>query len=151
MSKFKLNWGWSILIVYASFIIIFVFFFIKSFQEQKSNDLVVEDYYKKELAYGEVIAKRQNADTMRIPIKIIDNDTDVNIVFPDYILGQNVVGKIELYKPNNKKLDKTIPINLKNNQQKITKIILIPGRWYITLDWKNQNTEYFIQKKLSIK
>ncbi len=151
MSKFKLNWGWSILIVYASFIIIFVFFFIKSFQEQKSNDLVVEDYYKKELAYGEVIAKRQNADTMRIPIKIIDNDTDVNIVFPDYILGQNVVGKIELYKPNNKKLDKTIPINLKNNQQKITKIILIPGRWYITLDWKNKNTEYFIQKKLSIK
>jgi len=151
MSKFKLNWGWSILIVYATFIVVFLFFFFKSFQEQESNDLVVEDYYKKELAYGDIIAKRQNADTMRTPVQIINDENGINIIFPDYIKEQNISGHIELYKPDNKKLDQLISFNLKNKQQKITKNILISGRWDIILDWKNKNTEYFIKKKLTIK
>lgn len=150
MAKFKLNWGWSMLLVYITFMTVFLFFFWRSFKELESNELVTDNYYEKELVYGEVINKKKNADTMRIQVQII-NDTDgLRIQFPKYI--ENLEGKIILYKPDNSKLDREILIDLNENFiQKIPAEELIPGRWDIKLDWKINNTPYFIERKLNIK
>ncbi len=150
MAKFKLNWGWSMLLVYITFMTVFLFFFWRSFKELESNELVTDNYYEKELVYGEVINKKKNADTMRIQVQII-NDTDgLRIQFPKYI--ENLEGKIILYKPDNSKLDREILIDLNENFiQKIPAEELIPGRWDIKLDWEINNTPYFIERKLNIK
>jgi len=150
MAKFKLNWGWSMLLVYITFMTVFLFFFWRSFKELESNELVTDNYYEKELVYGEVINKKKNADTMRIQVQII-NDTDgLRIQFPKYI--ENIEGKIILYKPDNSKLDREISINLNENFiQKIPAEELIPGRWDIKLDWKINDIPYFIERKLNVK
>jgi hypothetical protein len=55
-----------------------------------------------------------------------------------------------LYKPDNSKLDQTIPIKLDEKaSQKIKKDKLIPGRWDISLDWKINDVPYFIEKKIT--
>jgi len=151
MSKFKLNWGWSILLVYATFVLVFLFYFFKSFHEAASNDLVVEDYYQKELVYGEVLDKKHHADTMRIPVKILNNEKGLTLQFPDYIDDKDVKGIITLYKPDNKKLDRETKFNLQNHQQILEKEKLIPGNWSIYLDWKLGDNPYYIEKKIYIK
>jgi hypothetical protein len=151
MSKFKLNWGWSLLIVYATFIIVFMFYFFKSFQEAASNDMVEEDYYQKELMYGDVIAKKQNADTMRVQVKILNDANGITVVFPDYLSDTDVSGNITLYKPDNKKLDRIIPFKLNKSKQSILKSDLVSGKWTVFLDWKIKETPFYIEKKLFVK
>ena len=150
MKKFKLNWGWSILLVYLTFMLVFLFYFWRSFNELESNELVTKDYYNKELAYGDVILKKQHADTMRVAVQIINTGKGIKIQFPDYALP--VEGKIELYKPDNSKLDKEIPLNLDDNGiQIIEPSQLIPGRWNVSIDWQSRNVPYLIEKKMTLK
>ena len=150
MAKFKLNWGWSMLLVYIIFMSVFLFYFWRSFKELESNELVTEDYYEKELVYGDVLDKKKHADSMQIQVQTVQDTDGLRIQFPNYI--ENVEGKIILYKPDNSKLDREIPIDLnKNHTQKITKEQLIPGRWDIKLDWKIGEVPYFIERKLTIK
>ncbi len=150
MKNFKLNWGWSILLVYITFMLVFLFYFWRSFKELETNELVTEDYYQKELTYGDVLDKTKNADTMRIPVEIIEAKDGINIIFPEYMT--DVKGKITLYKPDNSKLDRTFDINIDDNKtQKINKSDYIPGRWDIILDWESDKTPYFIKKKMTLK
>ena len=150
MKKFKLHWGWSILLVYITFMLIFLFYFWRSFKELESNELVTEDYYNKELVYGNVIAKKQHADTMRVAVQIIDTGKGLKIQFPDYVLP--VEGKIEFYKPDNSKLDREIPIQLdENGTQIIEPSQLIPGRWNVSIDWQSHKVPYLIEKKMTLK
>ena len=150
MAKFKLNWGWSMLLVYLIFMSVFLFYFWKSFKELESNELVTEDYYEKELVYGKVLAKKHNADTMRIQVQIIPDADGLRIQFPPYI--EKIEGKIILYKPDNSKLDREINIELNPDfTQKIPKNQLIPGRWDVKVDWKTNEVPYFIEKKLTLK
>ena len=149
MSKFKLNWGWSILLVYITFMLVFLFFFYKSFKELETNELVTEDYYKKELAYGDVIKKRQNADTMRVPVKIIQKDKNLIIEFPAYIT--QVKGKIILYKPDNSKLDQEFILQPdEQNRQIIDQNKLISGRWNVIVDWEYNKVPYRIEQKMTL-
>ena len=151
MRKFKLNWGWSILLVYLTFMIIFLFAFYRSFKELKTNELVTQDYYTKELAYGDVLKKKENADTMRVAVQLLPLEKGgLQIVFPSYM--KDVSGKIILYKPDNAKLDRKIILKLdENNRQLIDKAILIPGRWNVSLDWQNNKTPYFVEEKMTLK
>ena len=136
--------------VYATFIIVFLILFFKSFKELETNEMVTDNYYQKELKYGEVLAKKKNADSMRIPVQVLQNAQGIQIVFPSY--QKNISGNIILYKPDNQKLDQTIPINLDvNNTQTIPKNSLISGRWNITVDWKQNDILYFIENKLDVK
>ena len=149
MSKFKLNWGWSILLIYITFMLVFLFFFYKSFKELETNELVTEDYYKKELAYDDVIKKRQNADTMRVPVKIIQKDKNLIIEFPAYIT--QVKGKIFLYKPDNSKLDQEFILQPdEQNRQIIDQNKLISGRWNVIVDWECNKVPYRIEQKMTL-
>ena len=150
MKKFKLHWGWSILLVYITFMLIFLFYFWRSFKELESNELVTKDYYNKELVYGDVVTKRQNADTMRVAVQIINTGKGIKIQFPAYTLP--VKGKIELYKPDNSKLDKEVPLQLdENGAQIIEPSQLISGRWNVSVDWQSHNVPYLIEKKMTLK
>ncbi len=149
MSKFKLNWGWSILLVYITFMLVFLFYFYRSFGELDSNELVTEDYYEKELVYGDVIKKRQNADTMRVPVKVFQEHKTLVVEFPNYV--KNIEGAIKLYKPDNSKLDQQFPIQLdENNRQIIDQSKILPGRWNVTVEWQSNKVPYLVEEKMTL-
>lgn len=135
--------------VYITFMLIFLFLFYQSFKELKTNEMVTKDYYKKELAYGDVIKRKQNADTMRVQVKIFQKDKNLVIEFPDYI--HKIEGKIILYKPDNSKLDQEIAIQPdQQNRQIIDKNKLISGRWDVIVDWKTKNVPYRVKQKMTL-
>jgi len=152
MAKFKFHWGWGILLVYITFMSVFLFFFYKSFGELKTNELVTEDYYEKELVYGDVLDKKQHADTMKVQLQIIPSEQGVKIVFPHYLPQKKIEGKVILYKPNKKALDQVKEIILdENNEMLINRDNFISGRWNVIVDWKMDSIPYFREQKISIK
>ncbi len=138
--------------MYITFMTVFLFFFYKSFGELKTNELVTEDYYEKELVYGDILEKKQHADSMRVQVLIQSGQEGVNIVFPSYLSPGKIEGKVILYKPDKKALDQEKEIVLDSlNRMLIRKENFIPGRWNIILDWKVNDIPYFKEQKLTIK
>ncbi len=151
MGKFKLNWGWSLVIVFAIFMTTFLYFFYVSFQELKTNELVVKDYYEQELKYGDVLAKKKNADSMSVEVQIVNNKDGLSVIFPAYINREALSGEIFLYKPDRKKLDKKISIKLDStNLMRFPKSDFVSGRWDVSIDWKINEVPYFKEEKLTI-
>ena len=150
MAKFKFHWGWGILLVYLTFMSVFLFFFYKSFDELKTNELVTEDYYEKELVYGDVLEKKQNADTMRVQVQINPVDEGLLVIFPEYISKEKFQGKLTLYKPDNKALDREIKLVLDSiNRFLVKEEEFIPGRWNIILEWELDKIPYFKEQKIT--
>ncbi len=152
MAKFKFNWGWAMVLVFITFMSIFLYVFYVSMQYAKEYDLVVEDYYTAELQYGDELKKLHAADTMRIPLKVVQTEKQIQIIFPAYISKDRLKGQITFFKPDNKRLDKTIPIQLDTtNVQSFYKDSLVPGRWNIIVNWKLDSIEYLKKEKIYIK
>ncbi|NPA43849.1 MAG: hypothetical protein GXO27_07460 [Chlorobi bacterium] len=150
--KFQFNWGWAMLLVFLTFMSTFLYLFYKSMQYAKNYDLVVDDYYTAELQYGEELKKIHAADTMRIPVRIIEDSAGVEVVFPPYIPPTRVKGTVTLFKPDNKKLDQTLDLRLDTaGRMHISKEKFTFGRWDVILRWQIDSTEYVKKEKLYIR
>ncbi len=150
--NFRWNWGWALLLVFVTFMTVFLYVFYLSFKELRSNEMYVKDYYTEELNYGKVLAKKQNADTMQTPVKIVQNQDGLTIVFPDYLPLEKVKGTLVLYRPNKKLFDKTIPLELDTTRKVFIPLdSLLYGRWDVQLNWQVDSTGYYIEKQLWIK
>ncbi len=149
--NFRWNWGWAILLVFITFMSVFSYLFYRSFQELRTNEMYVKDYYTEELNYGKVLARKQNADTMHTPVKIAHDKKGLTVKFPAYLPPEKVKGTLVLYRPNAKVLDKTIPLKLDS-----TRRVFVPadslayGRWNVQLNWQVDSTGYYIEKYLWI-
>ena len=152
MAKFKFNWGWAMVLVFITFMSIFLYLFFKSMEYAKEYDLVVDDYYTAELQYGEELKKIYAADSMRIPVKIQQRKQGVVIIFPPYIDLEKLEGTVTLFKPDNKKLDKTFKLKLDSlHSHWIPKDSFVYGRWNIILRWQLDSIEYLRKEKLYIR
>ncbi len=152
MSKFKFHWGWAIVVVFLTFMIIFSYQFWLSFKINETNYLMVDDYYTAELQYGDELNKIHHADTMKIPVKIYTSKEKISIRFPHYISKNKLSGEINLLRINNKNLDQKFSIRLDStNTQIISGKFLIPGRWDVMIHWKIDSTEYLKKEKLYLK
>ncbi|MDD3003822.1 FixH family protein [Flavobacterium sp.] len=141
--KFKIGWGTSIIIAFASFIA-FILFFVFTVQSDSKydNELVVDEYYKKDALYGEDYIKMQNAQDLQQKPQVIQNADSVVIIFPSLMKPQDLKGKVSFYRPSNKKLDFQVPISLSKPSLLIPKTNLVGGRWDIFIDWEYQTKSY---------
>jgi hypothetical protein len=152
MAKFKFHWGWAILLVFITFMTIFAYQFYLSIKINRTNDLVVEDYYTAELQYGEEIKKIHAADSMKQPVEVFIQDKRPVLKFPKYINPSEVDGEIEFQRIDNKLLDKTFKIRLDStNTQLFAKDSFVYGRWNYIIRWKTDSTAYLKKGKLFIK
>ncbi|WP_432670115.1 FixH family protein [Flavobacterium sp. SM2513] len=149
--KIKIGWGTSIVIAIALFMSFILYFVIKVQSDSKyDNDLVVEEYYKKDALYGEDYIKMQNAaDLVEKPMVIQTNDS-VEIKFPSSMNLQEIKGTVSFYRPSNKKLDFQVPILLSKPSLLIPKTNLVGGRWDINLDWDYQSKTYKLKETIYI-
>jgi len=112
----KINWGTGIVIAFALFMTFILYFVFKVQSDSKyDNELVVEEYYKHDVHFGDEMVRIQNAhDLAQKPI-ITNTPEGITIVFPDSFVPKNIKGNVSLYRPSNKKLDFEVPILLSNS------------------------------------
>jgi len=144
----KLNWGTGIAIFYSCFVLVMIFMVIKSAQNQ--SHLVQEHYYQKDLNYESFRQKRQNATNMSEQVKInfTASQKAIQITFPDQMIG--ATGKVSLYRPSNKFLDKSFDLEL-NEQSSMS--IPVPkemakGLWKVKVDWNSKGKQYYSEENL---
>ncbi len=147
IKNFQWNWGWALLLVFITFMSVFLYLFYLSFKELETNEMVTEDYIADEMKFNDKLKKIHRADTMRIPVKTLLRKKGILMVFPPYY-GE-ITGMVNLYKPDKKLLDKTWAFTLDS-----TRVLVIPadsliyGRWNVQLQWKKDGKEYMREEKI---
>lgn len=139
----KINWGTGIVIAFVLFMSFILFFVIRVQSNSKyDNELVTEEYYKKEATVQNEIEKQQNA--LELVDKITFNKTDEGILisFPKDFNPKNIKGNVSLYRPSDQKLDFEMPISISSPYLLIPKNSLVGGLWDITIDWSYNSKEY---------
>ena len=145
----KINWGTSIVIAFALFITFILYFVFKVQSNPKyDNELVTEEYYKKELVYSKQMEKEQNANDMVVNVLVSRTDEGIAIDFPADIDITKVKGKVSLYRPSSQKLDFEVPISLSSPHLLIPKSNLVGGRWDINIAWSSNGKEYLSKKSI---
>ena len=139
----KLNWGTSIAIFYSLFALTMVGFVIKS--KSVDHDLVVDDYYAKDLAYQQQYDKLTNSKALTTDLKIDASKDGIQLLFPAEV-GQ-VSGDIQLYRADDKSKDVSLKIAPnEQNQQLVPTDQLTPGRWTVKVDWQAGGKTFYTEK-----
>ncbi|MFE3870383.1 FixH family protein [Flavobacterium sp. ZS1P70] len=147
----KINWGTGIVIAFALFMTFILYFVFKVQSDSKyDNELVVEEYYKHDVHFGDEMIRIQNAhDLVKKPI-ITNTPEGITIVFPDVFFPNKIKGNVSLYRPSNKKLDFEVPISLANSTLLIPKKSLVGGRWDINMEWQYEGKSYLTKETVYI-
>ena len=139
----KINWGTGIVIAFALFMIFILSFVYKVQSNQKyDNELVTDEYYKKEATVQVDIEKKQNANALKNLVVIKKVEDGISVEFPADFDFLKINGKVSFYRPSSQKLDFEIPISLSSPHLLIPKSNLAGGLWDISIDWNYDGVDY---------
>ena len=145
----KINWGTAIVIAFGLFMTFILYFVFKVQSDSKyDNELVTEDYYKKEQQVQGDIEKQQKANKLEHKVAIKKSAEGITIEFPSDFDYNNIKGKVSLYRPSNQKLDFEIPISLSSSNLLIPNSNLVVGLWDISVDWTYNESSYLNKKTM---
>ena len=141
----KFHWGTGIAIFLILFVLSLVGVLIKSFQYD--NSLVIDDYYKEDLAYQQHYEKMANEQLSPLSVAIDRNAHQVTIDFPEK--DTNIIGTLQFYKPDNKALDFTLPVKIDGqNRMTVSTQELLRGLWRIKVDYSANNEAFYYEQKI---
>lgn len=147
----KINWGTAIVIAFVLFMSFILFFVFRVQSDSKyDNELVTEEYYKKEATVQKDIEYVNNANALSEKVKISNASEGITVSFPKDLDAKNINGKVSLYRPSNQKLDFVIPITLSNSDLLIPKKNLVGGLWDITVEWNYEGKTYLNKEEVYI-
>ena len=148
----SLNWGTGIVISFVLFMSFILYFVIKVQSSSKyNNELVVEEYYKKDAHFETEMMQIQNAHDLAQQPQISVNAQGISVVFTKQFDPAKMKGIVSLYRPSNKKLDFEIPISTSSSTLLIPKKSLVGGLWDITLSWTYDDKSYIESQRVYFK
>jgi len=144
----KFNWGTGLAIGMLCFIGFIMFMVIKMSTDDKYEyDLVVEDYYGKELRFQQEIDAEKNLKLFSEEITGKKTTEGYELSFPK--TEGEIKGTVNLYRPSNKKLDFIIPLELSEDKIVIPEAQLIDGRWDISVEMTYQGKDILFKKSIT--
>ena len=148
----KINWGKGIVIAFVLFMS-FILYFVFKVQSDSTydNEMVTEDYYKKEANVQSDIESVKNANDLSEKLTISETPEGILIKFPSNIDFKKISGNISLYRPSNQKLDFLVPINLSSSDLLIPKHNLVSGLWDISINWTHEGKNYLNKEEVYVR
>jgi len=148
----KINWGTGIVIAFALFMSFILYFVFKvQTDNQYDNEMVTEDYYKKEIRVQSDIENIKNANDLKVKLAITNETEGITVSFPKDLDYTKINGKVYLYRPSNQKLDFDTPISLSSSDLLIPSKNLVGGRWDISVEWNYEGKNYLNKQELYVK
>jgi hypothetical protein len=115
----------------------------------KKVELVTPDYYAQDLKHGERMAQQKRAGKLSAPVNVHQDPESKNIIvaFPE----RDTTGTITLYRPSDSTMDRTVNIELNDEQEQILAgDQLTAGLWHVQCQWRQQNQEYYYSEAVVI-
>jgi len=129
------NWGHGITLFYIIFVCAVVSVLVASFSVD--HDLVVDDYYAKDLTYQSTYEKLEN----NLQLDNLELSQDAEYLFLDFKGQGKVSGTIQFYRASDKSKDFILP--LRNREKRIRTTDLALGKWQLKIDWKSGSESYY--------
>lgn len=130
----KINWGTYLVAGALMFMGFIIYLAIKI--NQTDVPLVEENYYEKGLNYQQIIDNSNKTNNL------LFIDADKNGIIFKSISGEPITGTALFYRPSNKNLDFSIPVNLLDTVAFIYPTIQLPsGSWKVTFKGKHMSDE----------
>lgn len=149
--KFKIGWGTGIVIAFAFFITFIMYFVLNmSINKKYDHDFVTEDYYKKELAFQNMMEKAKKTASEQMGVGIQSSEAGVTLTFPQKTTDA-IVGTVYFYRPSDQKRDFRIPLQIKDNQMLVPMNVLSKGRWVVEVNYQFDSQDYISTEKIDIK
>ena len=146
----KLNWGKSIVLAMILFIGFIMFMVITMTTEKKyDHDLVVEEYYKKEMTLNDKLKKINNGKEFEADIKFEANQNGLLLTFPESLKDLKTA-EVFAYRASDKNLDFKTSISPNKNREALVQKQLVSGPWEFTLAFSLGEKEYLVKKVLSV-
>jgi hypothetical protein len=143
-----MNWGKKIAVLYIGFVIMIGFLVYKS--TQQNTDLVSDDYYKKEIAYQQIIDANANNKALATKPLITHNEKFIHIQFPSTLHHQMIVGTIELYNAANAKNDTSISFSTSNDSVSIALNNIKKGNYTAKIQYASERINYYSETALNL-
>ena len=145
----KFNWGTGIFIFYSLFATSLFYQVYKS--TQYDHNLVVDNYYEKDLDYQSQFDKIEQTKKLKEPLTInyLEGVQLIELAFPNDLEG--ITGTVLFYRASDKKMDVTLPITIDNLHQMILQADKFPaGFWRVEVDWEAGGNKYFTETAIKI-
>jgi len=147
----KLNWGWSIIIVFALFVIFILAFVYRASQEKL--EFVTDNYYEKELKFQDQINTEKNSLALSEDIKVnlLQQEKMIKIKYPDAFDTAKISGDIIFFKPDNSGFDFNVPVKCDGKHcQQINSSKMQHGRWNVKISWMAEGKPYYYEERILI-
>jgi nitrogen fixation protein FixH len=142
-----MNWGYKLAITMGAFIVFIVGMGIRMSREK--IDIVSEKYYLKSLNYNHQVDLTERGLVAAQRTKVSTNASHTcDFQWPPELF--HAVGELKFYRPSDKNLDFTIPLDGDHNTQQVNHKNLINGLWHVQISWKKDQAEYYMQKEIWI-
>lgn len=118
-------------------------------QKAYDHDMVVEEYYKKEMTLNDKLKKLSNGKALKPLIKFKANTKGVLLTFPDQ-LKDITSAQVFAYRASDKNLDFKMSIALNKNGEALVQKTLAKGPWEFNLSFTKDQKEYLIKKNINV-
>lgn len=145
----KFNWGTGITLFYVIFMFAMIYMVYQSTQVERN--LVVENYYEKDLQYQLHLDKLKNSSTLKNDLGIFQNKEEkyLRFAFPKELA--EIKGDILFYRPsdNSKDFDTKIKID-SAHELRISTATLQSGIWKVKVNWEGNEIPYYKEATIQI-
>ncbi len=120
-----------------------------AFATRHQDQLTREDYYAHEIRYQQHIDKLARTAAIRSAVQIEYHlaDQTISLALPENSEKRN--GTIELYRPSDAKLDRTIKLALdEHGTQTINVADFQSGLWKVHLAWTAEGNDYYFDQPI---
>ena len=146
----KINWGTGIVIAIGLFMSFILYFVITMMTDTNYDyEMVVDDYYKKEIGFQADLDGRNNAANLTNKLRVEQSLEGILLVFPEEIASQMENGSVTFYRVNKKELDFEKSLQLSENKMLIPAESLLPGRWDVSVRWEMNGKTYITQDQIT--
>ncbi|MCC5927618.1 MAG: FixH family protein [Cyclobacteriaceae bacterium] len=145
-----MNWGWKIALAYSAFVALTLFMVINSMNHEVN--LVADDYYRQDLEYQQQIDRIKNTRRLSQPLHIALKGKVLSLQMPEDIDPRQVEGVVHMFRPSDFKMDRTIPLQLKEDRSQVIALDdYAGGLWKVKVTWKSNGMEYFKEDNIVLR
>ncbi len=147
--KGKFNWGWTIALLYSSFVCFMLFLGYKASRDKV--ELVSNNYYEEELKYQGHIDKMMLTDSLHVKPDWKVDGNKIAMLFPINNGSENIAGTIKFYCPSDEQRDFDIPFTASPDQPlSISSEKLKHGTYKMQIDWKQGKSDFYTEGVVTI-
>ncbi|WP_162052535.1 FixH family protein [Pontibacter pamirensis] len=144
-------WPYAIIAAIVLFMGYIIFFVVQAMNQDV--DLVSKDYYEQEIAFQdhiEMVGRTKAVGDVVINYK--PESQAILLQLPKSFAGQQITGRVNLFRPSDDKLDQEVPLQLgRDLSQLVETDNLEKGLWKVRVNFSAGEETYYTEETIQLK